>query len=110
MYINIDTVFLQLGNSMIPRKLLINPHLSNTYVTFRRNKVKAARIELVISICNDFWWEESVQNATECAAIPVIGDSAAVVTFPSHVAQSIVRYLLEEKEKKTKHIQPQTIT
>lgn len=54
MYIIIYAVLLQLGQLLIPRKLLLNLRLSDIYLTFRKNTAKATRIKFVISTGNDF--------------------------------------------------------
>lgn len=84
------------------------PIFSDTYISFRRSIIKATWIKFIICVFNDFWWEEHVQNTTECTPIPVISDSATVVTFSSHIAKGIIWHLLEKKARECSEPQPST--
>lgn len=66
-----------------------------TYITRGRNEIDATRVKFVLWIFNQFCAEEFVENAAQGAPVPVVGYPASIITFPSHVAESIVRKFLK---------------
>lgn len=70
--------------------------LCNTYISCRRGKIKATGVKFIICICDEVWGEEDVQQTAERPPVPVISDSATIVTFSSHIAKSFIWHLLDK--------------